>query len=1027
MNNNLPRNRSQTSRAGAQCRITILQRTLAVRYAMHWILIASTLAAAPSAFGAGASSTPSLRETAGELLIGVGLHDRIPERPMDWPLLLSQFSSVTPENSMKPDPVQRVEGQFRFDLPDAFVDFATSNELQVVGHCLVWAKDDRTPPWFYRDGTNVASADLLLARMKTHIDTVVGRYRGRIAMWDVVNEALDDGPDYLRDSGWSRACGEEFIMKAFEYAHAADPQALLIYNDYNNELPDKRAKLIRLVRSMQERNVPLHAVGLQGHYEIDRIPFADIEATLIAMRELGVKVVVSELDIDVIPRGRWWQDGGKYRDELARLNPYADGCPPEILERQADQYGQLFRLFRQYPDVILRVSFWNLHDGQSWLNDFPWSRVNHPLLFDRQGQPKPAFHSVIEALRENTWPGSPTVSSTRVRWLDATRVRLLPGSPFHDRQELHRTDYLAALEPDRLLFHYRALAGMPQPKGVRHGLAGWDSGFIRGHMAGHYLSAASRMAAATGDATFRERVDYVVAELAKCQEALKQDGYLAAFSTEAFDWLEGKPGDNGGVVVPYYTIHKIMAGLVDAHHYLGNTQGLDVALKMADYFDRRLAALSEAQVERMFRTDRSRNPQNEFGAMSDVLAELYAVTGDRKHLDLARLFNRPWFIEPLANGEDRLAGLHGNTHIAQAVGMAHCANLTGNEAEQKASENFWRIVTGQHSFVIGGNSFNEWFGAPGVETGPSIHDRQRLPATTAESCNTHNMLKLTTRLFEREPGAEYADYYERALYNHLLATVAPETGAMSYFLPLRGHFRTYLDGTHCCVGSGIENPPRYNEGIYFQRDNSLWVNLYIPSELDWQETGLILRQEGDMTRGEPIHFTVVKGGGQTVTLNLRIPHWISQPAVLTLNGQPIEVDGKPSTYVSLRREWEQGDVLVLTLPAALRLEQAQDDSSMISVFWGPLLLAGELGRENMPDDFADKDAHLKLPPAVVPGIVSASAHPAEWLQPIEGARLAFRAHDAGPATGITFGPLFEVHHQRYSVYWTFLENRAGNE
>jgi len=244
--------------------------------------------------------------------------------------------------------------------------------------------------------------------------------------------------------------------------------------------------------------------------------------------------------------------------------------------------------------------------------------------------------------------GSPLVPNVTAQWMDATRVRLLPGSPFHDRQELHRNTYLAALEPDRLLFHYRSLAGLPQPEGVQNGLPGWDSRFIRGHMAGHYLSAASRMAAATGDATFREKVKYVVAELAKCQDALKQDGYLAAFPSGALDRLEGKAGDSAGVVVPYYTIHKIMAGLLDAHDYLGNTQALEVAVEM----------------------------------------------------------------------------------------------------------------------------------------------------------------------FEREPGAQYADYYERALYNHLLATVAPETGAMSNFLPLRGHFRTYLDGTHCCVGSGIENPPRFNEGIY---------------------------------------------------------------------------------------------------------------------------------------------------------------------------------------------------------------------
>ena len=237
-----------------------------------------------------------------------------------------------------------------------------------------------------------------LARRKTHIESVARRYRGRIAMWDVVNEALDDGTTFLRPSGRSAACGDEFIEKAFHYAHAADPKALLIYNDYNNELPAKRAKLIRLVRSLRQKGAPVHAIGLQGHYEIDRLPLTDIEATLTAMRDLRMKVVVSELDIDVIPRAKWWTDGGKHREELAKIDPYHEGCPPEILQRQADQYAQLFRLFRKYSNVIVRVSFWNLHDGQSLPNTFPWKRANHPLLFDREGKPKPAFNSVIAAL-----------------------------------------------------------------------------------------------------------------------------------------------------------------------------------------------------------------------------------------------------------------------------------------------------------------------------------------------------------------------------------------------------------------------------------------------------------------------------------------------------------------------------------------------------------------------------------------------------------------------------------------------------
>lgn len=348
--------------------------------------------------------------TEGRFTLGVGVNDRIPERPADWTLLRRQFAAVTPENCLKPDPVQVAEGQFNFSLADAFVAFATTNQLPVVGHCLVWAKDDRTPAWFFHDGADTASRELLLSRMEQHIRTVVGRYRGRIAAWDVVNEALDDGDAFLRPSGWSRTCGVDFLVRAFEVAHATDPNALLIYNDYNNELPAKRAKLVQLVRLLRERGAPLHAIGLQGHYEIDRVPYDDLEATLATCRELGIKVVVSELDLDVIPRGRWWADGGKYRDELAKLDPYRDGCPTDILVRQADQYARLFRLFRRYSDVIARVSFWDLHDGQSWLNGFPWRRVNYPLLFDRQGAPKPAYHAVVTAL---TSPSTPAPALAR--------------------------------------------------------------------------------------------------------------------------------------------------------------------------------------------------------------------------------------------------------------------------------------------------------------------------------------------------------------------------------------------------------------------------------------------------------------------------------------------------------------------------------------------------------------------------------------------------------------------------------------
>ena len=339
--------------------------------------------------------------TAGEALkdvapfpIGVGISDQIPRRPQDWPLLKEQFAIITPENCMKPVAIQNERGVWKFEAPDAFVNFAVSNNLKVVGHTLVWAKDDRTSVWM----NAITTREELFGVMKEHIDKVAGRYKGKIAMWDVVNEALDDGTNYLRLSTWSKLGGEDFIVKAFEFAHAADPSALLIYNDYNNESGAKFQKTVRLIESLRAKKAPVHAVGLQGHYEIDAVPFEAIEKALAEMKRLNMKVVVSELDIDVIPRARWWANNGAEREALAKVNPYRDGCPPEILHRQAEQYAKLFAVFNKYRDTVIRVSFWNLHDGQSWLNYFPWNRVNHPLLFDREGKPKPAYHAVIKEL-----------------------------------------------------------------------------------------------------------------------------------------------------------------------------------------------------------------------------------------------------------------------------------------------------------------------------------------------------------------------------------------------------------------------------------------------------------------------------------------------------------------------------------------------------------------------------------------------------------------------------------------------------
>lgn len=601
--------------------------------------------------------------------------------------------------------------------------------------------------------------------------------------------------------------------------------------------------------------------------------------------------------------------------------------------------------------------------------------------------------------------------------LDASRVRLLDG-PFKKRQELHRTGRLGGLEVDRLLFPYRAAAGLPQAVGVTGGYGGWDGGFIRGHLAGHYLSAASRMFAATGDSSFRDKANTLVDGLDACQKQFGS-GHLAAFPEEVIASFEGKSGNAHGISVPYYTLHKVMAGLLDAHHYLGNVKALEMAEKMSDCYAKRMAALTPEQIEKLLRTDHQRNPLAEFGGMADALTDLARASGHDRHLMLARVFIRDWFTQPLAAGVDRLANLHANTHVAQAVGIANFANLTGDPQTSRASENFWRLVTSTRSFAIGGNSFKEWFDQPNVEAGPCIDEGRILPYNTAETCNTHNMLKLTRRLIEREPQAEqraaFGDYFERALYNHILSSVDPHSGRVTYFHPLHGDFKTYLKGFECCDGSGIENTGRYGEGIYFRDDQSLYINLYIPSVVDWKEKGLVIRQQGSIPWQDTVTFTIERAEKPVIaTLHLRLPDWLSDNAVVTLAGETRGIDSQ--AVFSTTKTWKTGDQFTIKLPAALRMHPAKDQPTMVSMSYGPLVLAARLGRMGMPNDINDKDIAGSMQRPPVPTIVGAPEDPARWLHRTDANSLTFVARDCGPASGLKFQPVHEIHHERFAVY-----------
>jgi len=307
-------------------------------------------------------------------------------------LLCRQFHAVTPENCMKPQPLHPEEKRYDFAAADALVKLARAHGLIVNGHTLVW--HHQCPAWFFRDGDKPAPRRLVLRRLQAHVTTVAKHFAGQVASWDVVNEALADETDgYLRPSQWVTSIGDDFIAQAFLAARRADPRAELYYNDYGIEQPVKREKALRLIRDLQRQKVPLQGIGIQGHWELDKVPYQDIEDAILAFHNEGLAVAITELDLDVVPRAVAGADAA--RQESATADPYAGGLPPEIQQRLADQYARLFALFYKHRDKISRVTFWGLHDGRTWLNHWPSKRTNHPLLWDRQLQPKPALAAVL--------------------------------------------------------------------------------------------------------------------------------------------------------------------------------------------------------------------------------------------------------------------------------------------------------------------------------------------------------------------------------------------------------------------------------------------------------------------------------------------------------------------------------------------------------------------------------------------------------------------------------------------------------
>lgn len=601
-----------------------------------------------------------------------------------------------------------------------------------------------------------------------------------------------------------------------------------------------------------------------------------------------------------------------------------------------------------------------------------------------------------------------SVRSIITQSFELNDVRLLDG-PFKKAMDLDAA-YLLELEPDRLLSRFREYAGL-EVKGKAYG--GWEQATLSGHSLGHYLSACSLMFASTGDARFRDRVTYIVEELKACQKA-HGDGFVAGIPNARRMFQEVAAGDIrarkfnlNGIWAPFYTLHKLLAGLRDADHLCGNREARIVAVGLADWIERSLSGLNEEQMQEALKC--------EHGGMNEVLADLYADTGDARYLALSRRFHHKAVLQPLAERQDRLDGLHGNTQIPKLIGLARRHQLTGDTADRVAAEFFWDRVVHHHSYVTGGHGESEYFGPP---------DRlsDRLSDRTAETCNTYNMLKLTRMLFQLNPTSEYADYYERALYNHILASQDPDSGMVTYFLPLGGghvkRYSTRFNTFTCCLGTGMENHAKYGDSIYFHGKDSLYVNLFIASELTWREKGLVVRQETRFPESDAasLHFKCAKP--VSLALRVRYPAWAQNGIEIAVNGSRRKADGQPGSYVEIQRTWRDGDRVELKIPMSLRLEAMPDNPNRVAVLYGPIVLAGELGPENDP-------AARRFD--YVPVMVTEGKSLQDWLGPVAGQPCTFRTAGVGLPRDVSLHPFYRLHHKRYAIYWDILTRGQWDE
>ncbi|MGV3617404.1 MAG: beta-L-arabinofuranosidase domain-containing protein [Fimbriimonas sp.] len=596
-------------------------------------------------------------------------------------------------------------------------------------------------------------------------------------------------------------------------------------------------------------------------------------------------------------------------------------------------------------------------------------------------------------------------------------VRLLKG-PFTAAVAANR-EYVLALDPDRLLAPFRREAGLAPRK---PSYENWESGGLDGHTAGHYLSALATMIAAgddTKDRSLRRRLTYMIDELEACQKA-SGDGYLGGVPGSREFWREvaaGRIEAFNQKWVPWYNLHKTYAGLRDAYLVAGNKKARTLLVRYGDWAGTVVAGLSDAQMQRMLGI--------EFGGMNEALADIYAITGDRKYLALAQRFNHRAVLDPLRKGEDRLTGLHANTQIPKVIGFERIAELTEDRAMGDAARTFWETVTQRRSVAFGGNSVSEHFNDPRDFRGMLQHREG------PETCNTYNMLRLTEGLFAAGPRAQYADYYERALYNHILGSVNAAQPGYVYFTPIRpGHYRVYSEpgqGFWCCVGTGMENPGRYGQFIYSRAKDGYYVNLFVASQVSAPDAGLMLRQETAFPDEGRTRLTMKLKSPRTFALHLRHPGWVARGFAVRVNGQPIAVRSTPSSYATVRREWRDGDRVEIELPMETTVESLPDGSPWYAILHGPIVLAARTGTEDQVGlrAGAGRGDHIAHGPFVpldraTTLLTTPTDLPKRVVPDPAAGPLRFRLVDvAVPETkeGVPLEPFFRLHDSRYQMYW----------